>query len=149
MINLLANRYAVGAAGLLLGIAAVWGYGKYQYRQGVADTKAEVRLAQISIEQGMQYEADRADAKYRGAVAARQVAQNDLDSVQRELERVLDDLRDTEDAGTSERLNAASAGRLEGFAACVREYGSLAKDAARWVDQVNGLQGYVEAARKW
>lgn len=39
----------------------------------------------------------------------------------------------------------ASAGRHQGFAACVREYGSLAKDATRWADQVNGLQGYVRA----
>jgi len=127
---------------------AIWGYGKYQYRQGVADTKAEARLAQISIEQGMQYEADRADAKYRGAIAARQAAQDDLDSVQRELERVLKDLRHTESAGAGGGPDDTGPDWVGGFAACYGEYADLAKDAARWADQVTGLQGYVEAVRK-
>lgn len=41
----LANKYVLGAAGLLLALAAVWGYGHYQYRQGVADTQTAARLA--------------------------------------------------------------------------------------------------------
>src|SRR5699024_2632591 len=100
-------------------------------------------LAHARLEQGLRYERDKADAKYRSAVAARDVAQTDLDSVQRELDRVLKDLRNAEHTATSERLNAASAARLRGYRECVKEYGSLARDAAKWADQVNGLQDYV------
>lgn len=45
MIKLVANRYVAGAATLALALAAVWIYGHYQYRQGVADTKTAARLA--------------------------------------------------------------------------------------------------------
>lgn len=141
------KRLAVGAAAAVALVAGIWMYGHYQYRQGVADTETAARLAQADTERRMQDEKDRADAEYRSAVAQRDVAATDLDTVQRELERVLSDLRSAQAASASDRLNAASAGRLEGFAACVGEYGNLAKDAARWADQVNGLQGYVRALR--
>ena len=130
----------IAAAGMAV---AVYFYGHAQYRQGVNDERVRQELAHARLEQGLRYERDKADAKYRAAIAAREVAQNDLDSVQRELERVLKDLRNAEHTATSERLNAASAARLEGFRQCVKEYGSLARDAARWADQVNGLQDYV------
>src|SRR5690625_1223603 len=130
----------IAAAGIA---AAVYFYGYAQYRQGVNDERVRQELAHARLEQGLRYERDKADAKYRAAIAAREVAQNDLDSVQRELERVLKDLRNAEHTTTSDRLNAASASRLEGFRQCVKEYGSLARDAAKWADQVNGLQDYV------
>src|SRR5690625_7657415 len=91
--------------------AAVYFYGHAQYRQGVNDERVRQELAHARIEQGLRYERDKADAKYRSAVAARDVAQNDLDSVQRELERVLKDLRNAEHTTTSDRLNAAKIGR--------------------------------------
>ncbi len=141
------TRLAIGAITALAAVFTIWAYGKYQYRQGIADEKLRTQVIQAEIERGLQYEKDKADAKYRAAIAARQVAKNDLDSVQRELERVLKNLRNAETTNASSRLNAASAGRLEGFAACVREYGSLAKDAARWADQVNGLRRYVETVQ--
>ena len=130
----------IAAAGIA---AAVYFYGYAQYRQGVNDERVRQELAHARLEQGLRYERDRADAKYRAAIAAREVAQNDLDSVQRELERVLKDLRNAEHTTTSDRLNAASANRLRGYRECVKEYGSLARDAAKWADQVNGLQDYV------
>src|SRR5690625_4543525 len=123
--------------------AAVYFYGHAQYRQGVNDERVKQQLAHARLEQGLRYERDKADAKYRSAVAARDVAQNDLDSVQRELERVLKDLRNAEHTATSDRLNAASAARLRGYRECVAEYATLARDAAKWADQVNGLQDYV------
>lgn len=42
---MLVNKYVLGAAGLLLALAAVWGYGRYQYGQGVADTETAAKLA--------------------------------------------------------------------------------------------------------
>ena len=53
MFKLLANKYVLGAAGLLLALAAIWGYGRYQYRQGVADTQIAAKLAAAK-----QYKAD-------------------------------------------------------------------------------------------
>src|SRR5690625_4290833 len=126
------------------GIAvAVYFYGHAQYRQGVNDERVRQELAHARLEQGLRYERDKADAKYRAAIAAREVAQADLDSIERELDRVLKDLRNAEHTTTSDRLNEASAARLRGYRECIAEYGSLARDAAKWADQVNGLQDYV------
>src|SRR5699024_4275581 len=130
----------IAAAGIAV---AVYFYGHAQYRQGVNDERVRQELAHARIEQGVRYERDKADANYRAAVAAREVVHNDLDSEHRELERVLKDLRNSEHTTTSERLNAASANRLRGYRECLKEYGTLARDAAKWADQVNGLQDYV------
>src|SRR5690625_2375038 len=130
----------IAVAGLL---AAVYFYGHAQYRQGVSDERVRQELAHARLEQGLRYERDKADAKYRAAIAAREVAEDHIDSIERELDRVLKDLRNAEHTAASDRLNGASAARLEGFRQCVKEYGSLARDAARWADQVNGVQDYV------
>ncbi|TFL14236.1 hypothetical protein CSC67_08775 [Pusillimonas caeni] len=53
MINLLVNKYLLGAAGLALLVAAIWGYGRYQYAQGVKDTETAAQLAAAE-----QYKAD-------------------------------------------------------------------------------------------
>ena len=137
------KRLAIVAVAAVALIGAVWLYGHSQYKRGAADERVKQQLAHARLEQGLRYERDKADAKYRAAIAASEVAQNDLDSVQRELERVLKDLRNAEHTTTSDRLNAASANRLRGYRECVKEYGSLARDAAKWADQVNGLQDYV------
>lgn len=139
------NRYIVGAAVLAAILGAIWLYGQHKYRQGVADIRAEAVLAQISIEQGMQYERDRADAEHRGAVLAREAAQRDLDAVRRELDRVRANARNAQAAGAGSGSDDSSADWIGGFAACYSEYAELAGDAARWADQVNGLQGYVNA----
>ena len=130
----------IAAAGIAV---AVYFYGHAQYKQGVNDERVRQELAHARLEQGLRYERDKADAKYRAAIAAREVVQADFDSVHRELERVLKDLRNAEHTTASGRLNAASANRLRGYRECVKEYGSLARDAAKWADQVNGLQDYV------
>src|SRR5690625_4850489 len=137
------KRLAIGAVAAVALIGAVWLYGHSQYKRGAADERVKQQLAHARLEQGLRYERDKADAKYRAAIAASEVAQNDLDSVQRELERVLKDLRNAEHTTTSDLLNAASAARLQGYRECVAEYGTLARDAAKWADQVNGLQDYV------
>src|SRR5690625_712940 len=135
---------------LIYGLIAVAGiavaayfYGHAQYRQGVNDERVRQELAHARLEQGLRYERDKADAKYRSAIAARQLTVDPIDRIERELERVLKVLRNAEHTAASDRLKAASAGRLEGFSQCVKEDGSLARDAARLADQVNGLQDYV------
>lgn len=133
---------------VVLAIAAIWGYGQYKYRQGVADTRAEAVLAQLSIEQGMQYERDRADAEFRGAVLAREVAQRDLDAVRSELDRLRSNARHAQVARAGGRFDGPGADWIAGFEACYGEYAELAGDAARWADQVNGLQGYIRALQR-
>lgn len=136
----------VGAAATLLLAVAFWGYGHYQHRQGTADAKADAVLAKISIEQGMQYERDRADADYRGAVLAREAAEKDAAAVRGRLDRVLRQYRDDpETAGAGGGSDAAGPDWIGVFAACYAEYGDLGADAGRLADQVNGLQGYVRA----
>jgi cell division protein FtsB len=42
---LITNKYALGAAGLLLALAAIWGYGHHEYAQGVTDTQTAAQIA--------------------------------------------------------------------------------------------------------
>lgn len=44
MLRLLKNRYVAGAAISAALFLCVWGYGKYQYQQGVRNTRAAARL---------------------------------------------------------------------------------------------------------
>jgi len=142
-------RPLASAAAVLLLCLAIWGYGKSQYRQGVADTKAEAVLQQISIEQGMQYERDRADADYRGAVLARETAQKDVAAVRARLDRLLRQHRDdAKIASAGSGSDAAGPDWIGIVGACYAEYGELGADAARWADQLNGLQGYVRAIQQ-
>lgn len=39
------NRFTLTLAGAALALVTAWGYGHYQYRQGVADTTTAARLA--------------------------------------------------------------------------------------------------------
>lgn len=134
---------AVAAAAL-----AVWFYGQHKFRQGVTSERTKAVLAQVSIEQGMQYERDRADAEFRGAVLAREVAQRDLDAVRGELDRLRSNARHAQVARAGGRFDGPGADWIAGFEACYWEYAELAGDAARWADQVNGLQGYIRALQR-
>ena len=140
------GRTMTGAAIAVAFFVGVWLYGQAQYRQGVGDTKADAVLAQISIEQGMQYERDRADAEYRGLVRARETTLLDLNAVRSELDRLRRSATGgSQVAGGGSGLDGTGADWIGGFAACYAEYAELATDAAKWADMVNGLQGYVRA----
>ena len=142
------GRTMTGAAIAVAFFVGVWLYGQAQYRQGVGDTKADAVLAQISIEQGMQYERDRADAEYRGLVRARETALLNLNAVRGELDRLRHSATSNgKNAESSSGLDGAGADWIGGFAACYAEYAELATDAAKWADMVNGLQGYIKAIR--
>lgn len=151
MIAALVRAYwrPLSAAAVLLAIAAGVGwYGHGKYQAGYAQAKVEAQLAAISIEQGMQYERDRADAKHRGAVLARETALATLAGVRGQLDRLQRAHgRDPENPSTGRRSDAAGPDWIGGFAACYGEYADLAADAARWADTVNGLQGYVRAVQ--
>ncbi|MGG4774817.1 hypothetical protein ACLO87_09310 [Paenalcaligenes sp. Me52] len=137
-----------GAAIAVAFFVGVWLYGQAQYRQGVGDTTADAVLAQISIEQGMQYERDRADAEYRGLVRAMETTLFDLNAARVELDRLRRSATGgSQVAGGGSGLDGTSTDWIGGFAACYAEYAELATDAAKWADMVNGLQGYIKAIR--
>ncbi|OZI81409.1 hypothetical protein [Bordetella genomosp. 6] len=144
-----AAPYLIGA-GVLAGlVVGVWMYGGHQYRAGVESERAATLERQARVERAMQEERDRADAQYRGAVLAREAAQRDLSGVRARLDRLLSEQvrRRPEAAGASSGPHGASADWIGGFAACYAAYGDLAADAARWADQVNGLQGFIRGVR--
>lgn len=140
------GRTMTGAAIAAAFFVGVWLYGQAQYRQGVGDTKADAVLAQISIEQGMQYERDRADAEYRGLVRARETTLLDLNTARGELDWLRRSaISGPQVAGGGSGLDGVGTDWIGGFAACYEEYAELATDAAKWADMVNGLQRYVRA----
>lgn len=140
----------LAVAAILLTIAAGIGwYGHSKYRAGQADARAEIAAQTRALEQGMQYERDRADAEHRGAVLAREAAQRDLVAVRDQLDGLLRAHgRDPANPRARGGSDAAGADWIGGFAACYGEYADLAADAAKWADQVNGLQGYVRAIHR-
>ncbi|MGY0665784.1 hypothetical protein [Bordetella bronchiseptica] len=151
MIPRVARPYLIGAGILAAATVGVWVYGGHQYRAGVESERAATLERQARVERAMQEERDRADAQYRGAVLAREAAQRDLSGVRARLDRLLSEQvrRRPEAAGASSGPDGAGADWIGGFAACYAAYGDLAADAARWADQVNGLQGYVDALRPY
>ncbi|MHA3905119.1 hypothetical protein ACTPOE_16565 [Castellaniella sp. WN] len=139
---------AVAAILLVIAAAGIVWYGHTQYRAGYTAAETKAKLAAIAIEQGMQYERDRADAEHRGAVLAREAAARDLVAMRGRLDEWVRRYgRDPANPRAGRRPDAAGPDWIGGFAACYGEYADLAADAARWADQVNGLQGYVRAVR--
>lgn len=140
----------IGAGAALLLAAAVgvaWHvHGAAQYEAGYAQAKTDAAIAAAALSEGIQYERDRADAIHRGAVLAREAAQRDLVAARSQLDGLLRAHgRDPANPRAGRRSDAAGPDWIGGFAACYGEYADLAADAAKWADQVNGLQGYVRA----
>lgn len=140
---------AIGAAAgalLLAGLQAErhW-YGATQYRAGAAAKQVEIEKRQLAIERGWQEEKDRADAEYRGAVLARQAAEKDLATERGRIDGLLRQLAQQRAAAASAggRPDATGPDWIGVIGSCIWEYEQLGRDAAGWVDQVNGLQGYI------
>lgn len=132
---------AIVAALILFG----WLYGQHQYRKGVNAEKVNAVLSQIAIEQGMQYEKDRADAEYRQAVLERDAAQKLVSDQRVRIVGLLDDLRSTK---TTDSVNGFNDTRADGIGIlieCIGDYEQMGAEAARLADKVNGLQAYVRA----
>lgn len=148
MLKLLANRYLLGAVGLLLALAAVWIYGHYQYNQGASKERAKIERQQIDIALGQQVEKDRADAIHRGQILASQATAKkwaaELDSTGRMLQSLRKQLQN---AGASSGLNDSGKDWIGILGRSWAEYQGMADEAGRLADKVTGLQGYVRAIK--
>ena len=156
--------YVIGIAVLAV-LVAGWSidrhfYGARQYQTGSDAKQAEIEKRQAAVEREWQEERDRADAKYRGAVLARQQTESKLAQAERDrdaafvriggLRKQLADRGDSApDAGGGP--DGAGPDWIGLFGECLgraqnlgRRLGEVGKDAARWADQVNGLQGYIQ-----
>ncbi|WP_191578569.1 hypothetical protein [Achromobacter insolitus] len=140
---------AVVVGVLLLGaaIAERHQYGARQYRAGANAKQVEIEKRQVAIERAWQEEKDRADAKHRGAVLARESAEKTVVAQRGRIDGLLRQLsqRRAEDSRAVSGPDAPGPDWIGIIGACVGEYEQMGKDAARWADQVNGLQGYIRA----
>jgi len=155
--------YLIGAALLAAAIQGVRWYGASQYEAGANAKQEEIEKRQAVIERAWQEERDRADAKYRGAVLARQQTESKLAKAERDRDAAftrVDGLRKQLADSRAEAPNAGGGPDGAGpdwiglFGECLgraqslgRRLGEVGKDAAVWADQVNGLHGYVNAIR--
>lgn len=159
--------YLIGAGVLALVIAG-WGidrhfYGARQYQAGADAKQAEIEKRQAAIEQAWQEEKDRADAKHRGAVLAREQTESKLAQAERDRDAAfvrIAGLRKQLDSRGATASDASGGSDGAGpdwiglFGECLgraqslgRRLGEVGKDAAAWADQVNGLQGYIRGLR--
>ena len=150
MYRLLANKYVLGAAGLLLALAAIWAYGQYQHSQGWTerDTQAKLDLAarQTALynEQArLENERNAADQRYQALKADTAARVADLDADAARLRQRLSAYRQHQGAGTVSGTDGADPDWIGIVAACWSDYASLGKEAATYADRVNGLQDYV------
>lgn len=151
--------YLIGAALLAAAILGVRWYGASQYEAGANAKQEEIEKRQAVIERAWQEERDRADAKHRGAVLARQQIESKLAKAERDRDAAfvrVDGLRRQLANRRAEASNASGGPDDAGpdwiglFGECLgraqslgRRLGEVGKDAAVWADQVNGLQGYI------
>ena len=150
MYRLLTNKYLLGAAGLLLLLAAVWAYGQYQHSQGWAerDTQAKLDLAarqtalyneQVRLEN----ERNAADQRYQALKADTTTRVADLDADVARMRQRLSAYSKHSGAGPAGGADGADPDWIGIVAACWSDYASLGKEAATYADRVNGLQDYV------
>lgn len=131
----------------LAAVLFVRAYGAAQYRAGEAAQRLASWQQQVRVERAMQEERDRADERYREAVAAREAAQADVADQRRRIDGLLRERaeRRAAAAGAGGRPDDTGPDWIGVIAACVAGYERLGRDAAGWADQVNGLQDYVRA----
>ncbi|QKH34618.1 hypothetical protein FOC84_06495 [Achromobacter pestifer] len=137
--------YLIGAAVLAVAIAGVRWYGASQFRAGGDARQAEIEKRQAAVERAWQEERDRADAKHRGAVLAREAAEKTVAAQRGRINGLLRQLaqRRAQTPSAGGGPDAAGPDWIGIIGSCVGRYEQLGKDAARWADQVNGLQGYI------
>lgn len=152
-IKMLAGWKGYAAAGVVVGVLITAGviawnvHGANQYQAGADAKQAEIEKRQAAIERAWQEERDRADAKHRGAVLAREAAEKTVADQRGRINGLLRQLaqRRAETANSGGGLDAAGPDWIGIIGSCVGRYEQLGKDAARWADQVNGLQGYIRS----
>lgn len=141
------KQVGVGAAITAALFFGGWLYGQHQYRQGANAEKANALLSQIAIEQGMQYEKDRADAKYRQAVLEREAVQKLVSDQRIRIVGLLNDLRNAQVSDPSSGFNDVRTDGIGILIECIGDYEQMGAEAARLADKVNVLQGYIKALR--
>ena len=136
---------AAGGAVLVAAAVTAWNWhGSARYDAGYAQALADAESQRLQLQEAMQYEIDQATAKSYAATQARNAAQSDLSAVRGDLDRLRDDYkRQAKAAAASARTDGASPDWIGGFGVCYAEYDRLARDAAKWADQVNGWQDYA------
>lgn len=139
-----AAPYLIGAAVLLVGAFGIWAYGHSQYKAGYGQSELDARLAAIAIAQAAQEEKDRADAKYRGAVLARQAVEKNLAAARVRANSLLAQLRRAQPK-SSPGPDGTGDDWIGILGACLAEYEWMGGQAGRLADKVSGLQGYVRA----
>lgn len=140
------SRLTINVIAVLVVIASIWGYGRYQYSKGHTAARIQSEARALALQQGMQYEKDRADAEYRGAVAARQAAEIALSDQRDRINGLLDQLRRAKATGASSGSDADGSIDWIGLVAtCSSEYELVGGHAARLSDKVKGLQDYINA----
>lgn len=138
-----------GAAVLAALIFGAFIYGQGEYRSGYADSQQDSKALVQRIEQGMQYEKEKAEARLRAAVLAREAAERDLALARSNLDGLLRAYgRDPAHPTASARTDGADPDWIGGFATCYAEYSALASDAAVWADRVNGLQDWAKLIQR-
>lgn len=139
------SRLTINVIAVLVVIASIWGYGRYQYSKGHTAARIQSEARALALQQGMQYEKDRADAEYRGAVAARQAVEVAMSDQRDRINGLLDQLRRAKATGASSGSDAAGEDGIGMLIDCIDHYERMGKDAARLADKVNGLQQYIRA----
>lgn len=139
----------IGAGAVVFAAVGIHLYGKAEFRAGYEGAQHDAQAQVQRIEQGMQHEKEQADARFRGAVLAREAAERDLAAVRGSLDGLLHAHgRDPENPATSTRADGADPDWIGGFATCYAEYSALASDAAVWADRVNGLQDWARVVQR-
>lgn len=156
----------IGGAAVVLFLGAAFALnGARREAAGVAKERVRAEVAQRAITEAYQVEKDRADAKYRGAVLAREAveAKNadllvDVATAHKRIAGLGGLLQQYRNRAAAARavgghdgtgpdwvgILGQCVGRVEGLAGRLDQVG---RDAARWADQVNGLQGYIGGLR--
>ena len=142
------RQFGVGAAITATIFLGGWLYGQHQYRQGGNAEKVNAVLSQIAIEQGMQYEKDMADAKFRQAVLDREEAQKLVSDQRVRIVGLLNDLRNAQASGSVGGSNESREDGIGILIECIGDYEQMGAEAARLADKVNGLQAYIKAVSR-
>lgn len=149
----LASRYWQAIVVILIvviGFFAIRSYGNAQYQAGVDETIIKVEREAARLTAAMQEERDNAEAKYRGAVLARQAVESSLRDRDTRIRSLLNQLRakQSEMAQTSGGIDGTGADWIGIFGACYAEYSELGGTTAELADKVGGLQGYINGVLK-
>ncbi|CAB4124830.1 hypothetical protein UFOVP66_35 [uncultured Caudovirales phage] len=136
ILMLLSNRYVQLALVVVVGLAALWGYGKHQRNLGYSDAQTEytqraliatqaARKRELNLQNQLQEAQNESQRNQIALTAAANSARNELDGLRGELATINDRLsRATADAV---RLYARTANAV--LAECTDRYSKLAQKA--------------------